>query len=51
MLLSQSKTLLKTRKKMHLCNPNITIKREQFAAHIFGLCLNKQEVKQKYKYF
>lgn len=27
--------------RKYLCNPNITIKREQFATLRFGLCLNK----------
>lgn len=31
--------------KKYLCNPNITVKKEQFAAHGFGLCLNKYDVK------
>lgn len=31
--------------KKYLCNPNITIKREQFAAHGFFLRLSKYEVK------
>lgn len=35
--------------KKNLSNPNITSKRQQFAALRFCLCLNKYEVKQKHK--